>query len=95
MTISIQKFPFNPAKFPAILMPKDAEIVHVGVENDQACVWAIVDSDKPKAVRLLCTLTVGIEIEAALRTVVNRSSFVGAVGWIDRVLHIFDIGERK
>ena len=47
MTTTIFKYPFVISDKVLILMPKNAEVLDVQMQNGTPCIWAMVDPDEP------------------------------------------------
>ena len=72
-----------------IEMPKDAKVLHVGVQNNVMCLWAMVDGNAPLVKRHIGIYGTGHYIPVD----VEPSHFVGTVMAGMFVWHIFDLGE--
>ena len=73
--------------FISVKMHVDAELLHVGVQHDQICVWARVDKNRPLTLRQFRVAGTG-HPDA-------RGNHVGSV-MLQRgglVFHVFDLGE--
>ena len=100
MPATIWKFPLRAADTFAIEMPTNARLLHVGVQNEQACVWALVDPSAPKEQRRFRLYGTGHPIGAdhpMAGDPLEGFDFVGTFqlqeGMMPLVFHLF--GERK
>ena len=66
-----------------ISMPRGAEIVKFGHQNDRFCVWAIVDPDAEHESRAFEVVGTGYEIDPKLHYI--DTVFVGVFVW-----HLFE-----
>ena len=72
-----------------VSMPKDAEILSVGVQQDDIMIWARVNPDAPMVDRKIIILGTGHEISEK-----NASlPFIGTVFMGSLVFHVFDGGQ--
>lgn len=60
---TILKYPLTPQMFQEIELPEGAIILHVAAQHSQPCLWAEVDDQAPKALRLIVTRRTGDPIE--------------------------------
>ena len=61
MSRQIWKFPIGSTE-PMVSMPRGAEILTVQVQNGVPTIWALVDTDAPKAKRLIHIFGTGWDI---------------------------------
>ncbi len=59
---TIWKFPFEVDDILEIAMPKGAEVLHVDAQNDQPCIWAMVNSDEPMEDRRFLLFGTGLVV---------------------------------
>lgn len=71
-------------------LPQGAKILSAQVQNDQICIWALVDPDRPLVMRKLKIFGTGqpLPVHGPIEAV-----FVGTVQQGIYVWHIFDFGE--
>jgi hypothetical protein len=62
--LTVHKFPFEVAERIAFEMPRGAEIIHVAMQGQAPCIWAIVDPAAPKELRRFRVLGTGHPIES-------------------------------
>lgn len=88
--IAIHKYTLEIDNVAAANMPRGARILSVGNQRESLCVWALVDTDKPKTGRGFRVVGTGHPIENA-----ERFAFLGTVQFRDGALvfHVFDMGE--
>lgn len=43
MSLTVYKYPFRIADKVVVTMPRGALVLHVDVQNEQSCIWALVD----------------------------------------------------
>ena len=46
--ITVYKYSLEPGDNVTVLMPEGAEILHVATQGDVPCIWARVDTERPK-----------------------------------------------
>jgi hypothetical protein len=80
----IWKFEIKPDA--TISMPVGAEILSVAVQNNQPCVWAMVDPDAPRENRSFKTVPTGADFDT--RSLKYVGSFHDEEGWM--VFHLFE-----
>jgi len=88
MTRRIFKYQLKVEPYQAIMMPKNAEVLHVGVQNDLPYVWVAVDPTQPMEPKGFRMVTTGAPHTA------DRLWHIGTVeigGWF--VAHYFTIEE--
>ena len=70
-------------------MPQGAKILTVARQNDESCLWALVDSEAPLCRRTFVMLGTGHEI------LENNLTFLGSVQYIEGaiVMHVFEKNE--
>ncbi len=87
--MQIWKYELTPKKEQTIEMPIGAEILSTGCQSDpeQAVIWAKVDPDAKKALRIIVVLSTGQEYECESSW---ELKFIGTgqMGWM--VWHIFE-----
>ena len=78
----------------SVKMPQDAEILSVGVQDQEPYLWAAVDPEKPIVERDIRAYITGEEIEGSTDDW-KIGTYIGSaheiVGWM--VVHVFDLGE--
>ncbi len=77
-----------------ILMPKNAEILHVADQYGQICLWALVDSDAEKVIRKFRIYGTGHPLVVNAHTGYNTyDTYVGTAMQLDGKLlwHIFEV----
>lgn len=93
---AVWKFPIEAAETQAVAMPTGAQLLHVEAQGSgvgaRPCVWALVDSDAPKATRLLGIVGTGHDA-ARVFGMPHVGSFLLGQGAL--VFHVFDLGESK
>lgn len=86
--ITIWKFPLAVTDFQKIDMPKGAQVLTVQRQGEQACIWALVDTDKEYDVRGFWIFGTGNPIEHSDRLgryVGTFQALGGALIW-----HVFE-----
>ena len=86
---TIWKFPLQVVDQQLVNMPVGTELLHVGVQGDQACLWALVDSDAPRTMR-------GFAIHGTGHAVPPGGAYVGTfpLHGGNLIFHVFDLGEN-
>ena len=67
-----------------IEMPRGSTVLHVHMQGDDLCLWALVDYDRPTEQRTFAVHGTGREIE-------NAGSYIGTVHDQEFVWHVFEI----
>lgn len=86
MNKQIWKYIIGPGKDP-ILMPEGAEILTVQTQNENACIWALVDPGAPKTERYFDTYSTGYEIPCDMG--IDRK-YIGTFQMESLVFHVFE-----
>ncbi len=87
MTRTIWKFPFEIRDRVTINMPRDAQILHVGLQDGTPTLWALVDPDSSATDRIFYVFGTGHQIaHVALE-------HVGTLLMPPFVWHIFETGD--
>lgn len=60
---TIYKYPLEGRDVSRVLMPEDASIVHVGIQNGVFCVWALGDTEDPMVERSFTVVGTGWELD--------------------------------
>ena len=68
-----------------ILMPEDARILTVQMQNESLCLWALVDTDKPRICREFQVYGTGHTIQS------NVKDYLGTVQMGSLVWHVVEI----
>lgn len=87
------KYPLQMTDMNHISMPKDAKLLHVGVQMEGPMLWALVDPNQPTVMRQIRIAGTGHpisfnEVNHILRHV---GTFLVNAGTL--VFHVFDFGE--
>ena len=69
----------------ALEMPKDAKVVHVGIQGEHICLWAIVDTQASVETRVFQIVGTGHE------EVFEGMAHVGTVQQGPWVWHVFEV----
>ncbi len=71
-----------------IEIPKDAEILHFGNQNEKPCIWLLIDCDKPVEKRTFRILGTGAPIKTTdkLRHIGTELFNCGVYVW-----HLFEV----
>ncbi len=85
----IFKYPIDP-NTRGVKMPIGAEILHVHMQGDDICAWALVDPENPQVTRLLALCPTG-------GSVPDNAKYIGTIGPLSYtiVLHVYDFGEEQ
>lgn len=82
---TIWKFPLAIVDDQQIVLPKEATFLCVQMQNDQCCLWALVDPAQPTETKTIEIFGTGHPIQAANRNYIGTvQEFDGALVW-----HIF------
>lgn len=82
---TIYKYPLRFVDLIHVEMPRDAKILHAGFDpNGQLCLWAVVDTDKPKHTCAIKIVGTGNQFESP-----HLWTFVSTVIDATFVWHIF------
>ena len=87
---TIWKFPLDFADKVEIQMPCFAAIIHVGVQHERLCLWAIIDIDQPLVTRRFRVIGTGHEYPDCL-----PEKYIGTVFQDVFVWHIFEVPENS
>ena len=68
-----------------ILMPEDARILSVQMQNESLCLWALVDADKPRVCREFQVYSTGHTVQD------NIKDYLGTVQIGSLVWHVFEV----
>lgn len=90
MNTSIWKFPIRIDDELVIAMPRGARILHVGMQNGDPQLWAMVDTEALKVDRNFAIRGTGHPADG-LKEVLFVGTFMMAGGGL--VFHLFDRGE--
>lgn len=83
---AVWKFPLATALTDnALEMPKGAKVVHVGIQGERICLWAIVDMQAPVETRVFQIVGTGHE------EVKEGMAHVGTVQQGPWVWHVFEV----
>ena len=66
MKKTIWKFQLEVKDGNEVYMPKDAEILCIQVQNEQPCIWALVDTNQPNVRRIIDIYGTGHEISYSM-----------------------------
>jgi hypothetical protein len=91
--ITVHKFQFKIADEFTIEMPRSAELLHVALQHDVPCVWALVNTDAPMTKRKFRLAGTGHPLGVRTYQDVHVGSFFQADGLL--VWHLFDLGEER
>lgn len=83
---TIWKFPLHKVALQSLSMPKGAKILTLQVQNDQPCIWALVDEDHRKELKEFLTFGTGHQLPEKLGPYVG--SYQIHDGWL--VFHVFE-----
>lgn len=83
---AIYKYEIPADKMPGVAMPVGAEILHIGQQNDQVQLWALVDVRAPIEIRVFNVIGTGVKIDF------NPGKYMATVMSRDHteVVHVFD-----
>ncbi len=89
MTMAIWKYriPYVFGTENKVIMPKDSLVVHVGSQQNDVFVWAIIQPDKPGEERFFHLYSTGEEI---VEEKGKRQIYVGTAQVGDYVWHVFE-----
>lgn len=85
---TIYKYPIQAIEHPVVDMPRGAKVLSFHSQNDQLCIWALVDTDAPMQVRtfyLVGTGDIFAYNPAALRFIGTALLMRGSL-----VFHLFE-----
>jgi len=86
---AIWKFELNTTDAQSVKMPLDAEILTVQMQNENPCLWCLVDVEKEKAFREIRIIDTGHPIENDFTgKYIGTYQVYGGSG----VFHLFDYG---
>lgn len=89
---TVWKYPLSHFGAHAIEMPDDAKILCVQTQQGAPCLWALVDSDRPRMLRHLGVYGTGHSLPDDLGRYIGTFQTTGAFGepltW-----HVFDAGQ--
>lgn len=86
---TIYKYPLEKVKQQTLVLPKNAEILTVQIQREEAVLWAKIDSDQFKTEnRTIVILATGEEIDYAETTLIYISTVQTEGGYF--VFHIFE-----
>ena len=88
---TVWKFPFQAADHQDIEMPQGAKILHIDVQGDTPCLWALVDPSRPREKRHFRLAGTGHPIEEDTGIHVGSFMMMGGV----LVFHLFDQTVRE
>lgn len=71
----------------AVIMPREARILKIDMQNDKVVVWAIVDTDRLDATRRINIVGTGHKITF------DTKNYIGTFYAGTFVFHAFDLGE--
>lgn len=83
MTV-IYKYQLRNKSEQEITIPKGAQVIHVGVQDETICLWAIIDTDAPDATMHISIYGTGTEIAD-----IGKQSYLGTVHARPYIFHIF------
>lgn len=88
---TIWKFPIRVADEQSVRMPEGAKILHVGVQNETPCLWAMVESTAPQESRIIAMRGTGHPASG-----LEGAAFLGTIFMYggQLVFHVFEIGGR-
>lgn len=90
---TIHKFPISAARYFEVEMPDGAHLLDVQVQGGQdACIWALVDTESPMRRCKFCVFTTGENVTEAFAH--DTLAYVGTFqvsGWAQKplVFHLF------
>jgi hypothetical protein len=74
---TVWKFPLpRPGQTATIALPPDAQIVHFGAQQDQLCMWALLDPSAERAPRRFIALGTGWDAPSHLRHLLTHQGAV-------------------
>lgn len=82
----VWKFQLTPRN-DMVSMPAGAQLLHVAMQGNSACVWALVDPQEPVVRRQVATIPTGIAVYV-------DGPYVGTFHTSGLVFHVFDGGEH-
>lgn len=93
---TIWKYELDIGEVLPVEMPRGAKVRYVGMQGDQLCVWAQVDSDQPLVKRVFAVHGTGHTIRPTARE--NGTELPTYLGTFmmyggELVFHVFDHGE--
>ncbi len=87
---TIWKFPFQIGDFVRIDMPSRSQILHVDAQDSQPTIWALVDTEAQRGIRIIRVLGTGHQI---LDKAFSPGPHIGTFQDGKFVWHVFDGGE--
>lgn len=86
---TIHKFPIEIVDFQVINIPSGAKFLHVDMQNQTMCLWALVDTDAPIVERRIRVIGTGLPAGD-----ISIEQHIGSVLVLQGtyVFHIFDVG---
>jgi len=89
---SIWKFPLKTTDYQEVSMPKGAQILSIQVQNEVPCIWAVVDDNADKEVRIFEIYGTGNGY-SDLKWFGKEHSFIGTYQLYngDLVFHCFEL----
>ena len=81
---TIYKYPLNATGDQFIHIYEGHEILHVGIQNDEICLWALVDVEKPLIKRIIHIFGTGHDCASQLQ------HYLGTVFQGPFVWHLFE-----
>ena len=88
--MEVWKFPFATKDVQELTMPRGARLLHVAVQQEQLCLWALVRPEAVTVRRRIRVVGTGqkISVNDSEKYVGTAMSFGGELVW-----HAFDLGE--
>lgn len=82
----IFKYPIDLIDKQTIFMPKGAVILTVQIQMNRACIWSMVEPDKPNEKRVIRVIGTGHEIQD------RNLKYIGTIQQFDGelILHVFE-----
>lgn len=85
----VAKYPFKPNDYIAFELPATARLLHVDVQNEQLCLWALVDLDQPTISRRVRMAGTGHQIKEPAESLRHVSTVLLSDGAL--VFHFFEV----
>ena len=70
----------------SLLIPKDAEVLTVQVQNGHPYIWALIDTDKPEEYRTFYLYATGAPIDTG-----SKNTYIGTYQSDGYVWHLFEV----
>lgn len=86
--MTIWKFPVLVTDAQVVIMPRGAQFLTLQVQNEEPCLWAMVDPELPKEKRYLLTIGTGSNFPPVIDKYVGTYQLDGGA----LVFHVFESG---